>query len=97
MKDENKIWRWHIEKQNRSGQTIRRYCERNKLSEGLFYYWRRKLQNSDQSEQISFEEVKILSHPQFIPVIEIQFEDSKARIRIEGQVTASFIRELAGC
>jgi len=40
-------WRGQLERQSASGQSIRRWCHENGVSEPTYYVWRRKLQNRD--------------------------------------------------
>jgi hypothetical protein len=37
------VWRGQVRQQERSGLSIRKYCRREGVSEGNFYYWRRRL------------------------------------------------------
>ena len=36
-------WRKVVAEQRRSGQTVRRYCQQNALSESSFWFWKREL------------------------------------------------------
>jgi transposase-like protein len=40
-------WRELVERQRRSGESVRRFCERNSLSESSFHYWRAELARRD--------------------------------------------------
>ena len=37
------FWRGEVERQGRSGESVRGYCGRRGLAEYSFYYWRRRL------------------------------------------------------
>ncbi len=37
------FWRGHIERQRRSGQSVRGYCRQHGLQESAFYWWRREV------------------------------------------------------
>ena len=46
-------WRKRIEEQQQSGLTVAKFCDREGVSQGTFYQWKRKLQGrrSPQSQQ----------------------------------------------
>jgi len=94
MKDKAMIWHRHIQRQAKSAQTIQTYCRRHNLSVGMFYYWKRKLSAS--GDQRSFLEVEVPIPVHHTPVIEVHFGAGKL-IRIEGQVSPGFLRELLQC
>ena len=64
------------------------------MSTGMFYYWKKKLSAS--VEQSSFLEVEVPSLVGHTPVIEVHFGMGKL-IRIEGQVSPEFLRDLLQC
>jgi hypothetical protein len=41
-------WRERIAEQERSGLSVRRYCEAQGIGQRLFYYWRRRLREQQQ-------------------------------------------------
>lgn len=94
MKDKALIWHRHIQRQANSSQTIQAYCTRRNLSVGMFYYWKRKLSAS--GDQRSFLEVEVPTPVDLTPVIEVHFGMGKL-IRIEGQVSPGFLRDLLQC
>lgn len=94
MKNSNKGWHVHIEEQAKSSFTIQAYCKRHRLSTGMFYYWRRKL--TVKAPEGSLQEIEVLSPIQTAPVIEVHLGPGKF-IRIEGQISAVFLRELLQC
>lgn len=96
MKAKTLTWTEHFKQQKSSGLTIQAYCERYHLSPGMFYYWKRKLSKAQIEEPITFQELQIDCERPARLVFEIQLSDH-AVIRIEGSVSASFLRELAGC
>ena len=51
MRDQQleQFWRNTIAAWNKSGQTIRDFCSRRRLSEASFYAWRRELDKRDHS------------------------------------------------
>jgi hypothetical protein len=95
MKDKAINWHRHIQQQAKSSQTVQRYCDRHRLSPGMFYYWKRKL-STTVLPALSFQEVEVSSPVHLFPVIEIHFGSGKL-IRIEGQVSPAFLRELIQC
>lgn len=96
MKDKALIWDRHIKRQDKSSLTILSYCERHDLSPGMFYYWKRKLSHASVSPQASFHEIDIQPHGERELVIEVHLGQGKM-IRIEGDVSPSFLRELIQC
>lgn len=94
MKNSKKGWHVHIEEQAKSSFTIQAYCKRHRLSTSMFYYWRRKL--TVKAPEGSLQEIEVLSPIQTAPVIEVHLGLGKF-IRIEGQVSALFLRELLQC
>ena len=96
MKDKALIWERHIKKQHNSSLTIQTYCERHDLSPGMFYYWKRKLSSTAVSIQPAFHEVSIQPLDQRGLAIEVHLGPGKL-IRIEGQVSSAFLRELIQC
>ena len=84
-----------MQKYEASGQTAASYCDKHKLSMATFYYWRKKLSQTNEQQNIHFREIKL--NPDIsIPVIRIQYT-SGVTILIEGEASPSYIRELAGC
>ncbi len=85
----------HIQRQEASGMSAAAYCKRHKLNLAMFYYWRKKLPEPDNSSQPTFKEIRLTPG---IPgtVIHVQFGNG-IEIRIEGNVSAGYLRELAGC
>lgn len=43
------FWRWIIEEQQRSGLTVRAFCQREGIPEPSFYGWRREIDRRDAS------------------------------------------------
>lgn len=78
-----------------SGLTAVAYCQKHKLPPATFYYWRRKLSQIEQPASERFREIKVLPYTD-VPIIHIQFGQD-VTVRIEGPVSATYIRELAGC
>jgi hypothetical protein len=68
------------------------YCRKHYLVLATFYYWRKKV--SGPPLQSTFREIKVI--PPFVNVIRVQYPGGTV-IQIEGEVTAAYLRELAGC
>ncbi len=85
----------HMRKYEASGQTATAYCNKHNLSQASFYYWRRRLSEVKKPEMVRFQEIQVTSGSP-MPIISIEFAQG-AIIRIEGSISASFLRELAGC
>ena len=71
-------WREQVEQQERSGLTVKRYCERHGVSEQSFYVWRKRLreeapvrfalvETSPQKEQRMMSAWKLFSHRRASP------------------------------
>ena len=43
------FWRWIMEEQQRSGLTVRAFCQREGIAEPSFYGWRREIKRRDAS------------------------------------------------
>lgn len=85
----------HMRKYEASGQTAIVYCNKHKLSQATFYYWRKKLSQLQDDQNIQFREIKLNPYIS-TPVIRIQY-GTGVTVQIEGEVSPSYIRELAGC
>lgn len=82
----------HIVRCTTTGMSASAYCRKHQLSLATFYYWRKKI--AVPNVKATFKEIKLtsaLGH-----VISIQFSGGTV-IHIEGEVSAAYLRELAGC
>lgn len=52
-------WRKHVERQRRSGESVREYCRAQGLHESAFYFWRRTIAERDREK----------SRAAFVPVV----------------------------
>lgn len=68
------------------------YCRKHNLVLATFYYWRKKV--AEPPRQASFKEIKMI--PALNTGIRVQFPGGIV-IQIEGEVSAGYLRELAGC
>jgi transposase-like protein len=41
------LWRDRLNRQSRSGLSVRAFCERDNLKEAAFYFWRREIRHRD--------------------------------------------------
>ena len=82
----------HIDRCLKSGMSASAYCRKHQLALATFYYWRKKV--AVPNLQATFKEIKLT--PALGRVISIQFPGG-IEIHIEGEVTAAYLRELAGC
>jgi hypothetical protein len=69
-----RTWRQHIERQRRSGRTLRDYCSDHELTESAFYRWRRIIAERDGAAGVLAPASTAL--PAFVPVAVI---DAPAR------------------
>jgi len=84
-----------MRKYEASSLTATAYCKKHKLPQATFYYWRHKLSSVDKPGKVRFQEIQ-LTPDTSSPIISIEFAQGTT-IRIEGSISASFLRELAGC
>ena len=82
----------HIGRCAASGISASAYCRMHQLSLATFYYWRKKV--AVPNIKATFKEIKLT--PALGRVISIQFSGGTV-IHIEGEVSAAYLRELAGC
>ena len=82
----------HIGRCAASDMSASAYCRKHKLSLATFYYWRKKV--ALPNVQATFKEIKM--PPALDRVIRIHFSGGTV-IHIEGEVSAAYLRELAGC
>jgi transposase-like protein len=43
LKNQKELWRERIRNHQRSGLSVKEYCQRHDLGEGAYFYWKRKL------------------------------------------------------
>jgi hypothetical protein len=96
MKAKSLSWSEHLQRQSSSDLTVSAYCERYRLSPSMFYYHKRKLSLKSVAQPLPFKEVEILRQRLGPVVFEVHLAEH-AVIRIEGNVSPLFLRELAGC
>jgi hypothetical protein len=67
--EKERSWRWLIERQARSGQSIRAFCASESVSEANFHWWRRELRRrkADGKVESPFNRQK-RSVSEFVPV-----------------------------
>ena len=82
----------HIVRCIESGMSASAYCRKHQLALATFYYWRKKV--TGMPAKATFKEIKMISP--MLNVIRVEFPGGTI-IHIEGEVTASYLRELAGC
>lgn len=95
MKVKSISWSEHLQHQAISELTVTAYCERYRLSPSMFYYHKRKLSLKSGPQPLPFKEVEILRQRIGSVVFEVHLAGN-AMIRIEGNVSPHFLRELAG-
>ncbi len=82
----------HIGRCEESGMSASAYCRKNNLVLATFYYWRKKIASLPLDP--TFKEIKMI--PPVVNVIRVQYPGGTV-IHIEGEVSAAYLRELAGC
>lgn len=94
MKDNKVLWQRHIRKQAKSSLTIQAYCDQHALSYGMFYYWKRKLQ--DVPDPAAFTELQIVNTERYRGAIHIRFP-SGVELWLDHDIEPSFLKEVIGC
>ena len=78
-----RLWREQVTSWQRSGLSIRQYCQQHQLNEPNFYAWRRELARRDEVGGISSKSVQrpkpssvtwmpLTVEPSTVPVVEVQ-------------------------
>lgn len=77
--DREQFWRDLIGRQQKSGQSIREFCDWEGVSQPSFYSWRRRLQLTEKTARARFVPVQVLgAHAAAAPGrIEIVLEDGR--------------------
>ena len=86
-------WRRRLDRQAKSGQSVRAWCRRHRLTETSFHWWRRELARRDAEAQApSFVPVHVTDNLVWDgdPRIEIVLEDGR-RVRITGMVNREML------
>jgi hypothetical protein len=94
MKSKSAFWERHIDRQVKSGKSIKSYCATSRISPATFQYWKRKLR--PQEQQIVFEEVLRPVVVDGYRAVHIRFQGG-VEMWLEGGLEASYLRALAGC
>ena len=89
-------WRRRLARQAESGQSIRAWCRRHRVTEAGFHWWRRELARRDAEEQVgSFVPVHVTDDPERNdnPEIEIVLTDGRS-VRVTGTVNRQMLTEV---
>ena len=81
--EKERLWREQVTSWQRSGLSIRQYCQQHQLNEPNFYAWRRELARRDEVGGISSKSVQrpkplsvtwmpLTVEPSTVPVVEVQ-------------------------
>ena len=81
------IWRERVDRQSRSGLSVRAFCRRENLTETAFYFWRRTIARRDRERTSPPSPLSSADFPQtpraeFVPVVVIE-ESSPSPADIE--------------
>lgn len=94
MKDKASDWHQHIVRQQKSTLTIQAYCDKQRLTIGMFYYWKRKL--NQQAFEEHFTELQIVDTNVAIRSTHVRFPNG-VEIWFENDPGIAYLRSLAGC
>lgn len=94
MKDKASDWHQHIVRQQKSTLTIQAYCDKHRLTSGMFYYWKRKL--IQPAFEDHFTELQIVDQHVTIGSTHVRFP-SGVEICFDNDPGIAYLRSLAGC
>lgn len=80
-----------MQKYEASDLTVIANCKKHKLPQTTFYNWRHQLSNVEKPGMVWFQEIQ-LTPGSSVPIISIEFAQGTT-IRIEGSISASFLRQ----
>ena len=86
-------WRRRLRQQSKSGQSVRAWCRKHRVTETAFYWWRRELARRDvENSAASFVPVHVTEPPagDGDASIEIVLADGR-RVRISGAVNGQML------
>ena len=83
--ERQKFWRYHIEKAEQAGISVRRYCVAQGLCEASFYYWRQKFLRDGRAPAV-------VQSSRFTR-IQVSGESSPVRMMLGQDVVLCFDRE----
>lgn len=89
-------WRDRLRQHADSGQSVRAWCRKHRVSEAAFYWWRRELARRDEKTQAAwFVPVQVTDNPaqDGDPQIEIVLADGRC-VRITGRVNREALTEV---
>ena len=82
------MWRERVDRQSRSGLSVRAFCRRENLPESAFYFWRRTIAQRDREQQTSpprlpsGADLPQTPRAEFVPVVVIE-ENSPSPAELE--------------
>lgn len=94
-----RTWRGRIARQRRTGEAVKAYCRREKVSTASFYAWRRKLAGTSRrrARLVPVRVVETGGRPVSDCVVETVLSGGRmVRIRAETDALAGVIRALEG-
>ena len=94
MKSKSAMWQRHIDRQEKSGKSIKAYCAANHISSATFQYWKRKLRPA--ADPVVFEEVLCPGSVDGYRVVHVRFPNG-VEMWLEGDHEAAFLRAVVGC
>ena len=90
MKSKSKVWQRHIDRQAKSGKSVKAYCAAHRISSTTFQYWKRKLRPP--ADEVVFEEVLCPVQIAGYCAGHIRFQ-SGVELRLECDDGSTFLRE----
>lgn len=99
-----RLWREQVTSWQRSGLSIRQYCQQHQLNEPNFYAWRRELARRDEVDGISSKSVQrpkplsvtwmpLTVDPSRVPVVEVQLPTG-AILRVPAGVESTTLERI---
>ena len=91
-------WKSLVSEQQTSGQSVAAFCRTREVSEGLFYYWRKRLQEAAALEFVEVQVAKPQPRPQssragLASTIEVRLSNGRSLI-VPPKFDASHLRAL---
>jgi Transposase. len=91
-------WQSLVSEQQTSGQSVAAFCRTREVSEGLFYYWRKRLREAAAAEFVEVHVAKAQPRPQpsragLASTIEVRLSNGRSLI-VPPEFDASHLRAL---
>jgi transposase len=93
LSDKEQFWRDKLQLWQASGQTIRAFCDAQRLSEPSFYAWRRRISAQRERQQPAFVPVRVTPTPTTSIPLELVLANGRV-VRVPPGFDADTLRQL---